>query len=212
MKNRTQVIEKELKFTAEEFRRLFKKEGYSQIEKRGIPYTDESVKVAEKILNENPAMVTEFNQMQRKADFLIKPSHYVLTTLQKFIKYGENQHYKIDDVVGVYLFNRLKNACIGFMAEVYAIIIMLENFDNAIILTNEEADLKEGVDFMLIDLASKTAFPVHVTAQSAGKNSLNEKEERVRGRNNNFDVPFYYSKKIEDDNSLKRYIKNFLTN
>lgn len=88
------------------------------------------------------------------------------------------------------------------MAEIYAIIMMLENFDNVIILTNEEADLKEGVDFILVDLESKIAFPMHVTAQTAGKNSLNEKERRVRGRNNNSDVPLYYSKEIEGNNSF----------
>ncbi len=40
MKNKTQVIEKELKVTAEEFRRLYKKEEHSQIGKRVIQYTD----------------------------------------------------------------------------------------------------------------------------------------------------------------------------
>ena len=84
----------------------------------------------------------------------------------------------------------------------YATVMMLENFDNVLILTNEEADLKEGVDFILVELESKIAFPVHVTAQTAGKDSLNEKEGRMEGRNNDSDVPLYYSKKTEDDNSF----------
>ncbi|WP_461199087.1 hypothetical protein [Enterococcus sp. N249-2] len=203
MKNRTQVIEKELKVTAEEFRRLYKEEGYAQIGKKGIMYTDASTKIAKKILAQNPAMLTMFNQMKRNEGYSLRPLRYHQTTHQKLMEYGKNQGYKMDDVVRVYLFNRIKNACIGFIAELYAIIMMLENFDNIVILINEKADLEEAVDLILVYLPDMIAFPVHVTAKSAGEGSLNEKEKRVLGRNSRFDVALYYNIKIDDDNSFR---------
>ncbi|WP_416135825.1 hypothetical protein ACM2W4_15445 [Enterococcus casseliflavus] len=203
MKNRTKVIEIELEVTAEEFRRLYKKGGHSHIGKKAILYTDASEKVAEKILAENPAMVTVFNQMKRKEGYSLRPLSYHQTTHQKLIEYGNNQGYKMDNVVSIYLFNRIKNTCISCIAEFYAIMMMLENFDNIVVLTNEKADLEKGVDFILVDLPNMIAFPVHVTTQSAGENSLNEKETRVRGRNNKSDVALYYNNKTDDDNSFR---------
>lgn len=203
MKHRTKVIEKELKVTAEEFRRLYKKEGHSHIGEKWITYNDAAKKVAKKILARNPAMVTMFNQMKREEGYSLSPVRCHQTTHQKLMEYGKNQGYKMDDVVRVYLFNRIKNACIGFVAELYAIIMMLEHFDNIVILVNEKADLEKGVDFVLVYLPDMIAFPVHVTAKSAGKVSLNEKEKRVLGRNKRFDVALYYNIKIDDDNSFR---------
>ncbi|WP_288362461.1 hypothetical protein [uncultured Enterococcus sp.] len=203
MKNRTKVIEKELKVTAEEFRHLYKNEEHSQIGKRVILYTDAATKVGDKILAQNPAMVALFNQMKYKEGYSLSPLRYHQATYQKFIEYGINQGYKMDDVVRVFLFNRIKDTCISCIAEMYAIIMMIENFDNIVILTNEKADLETGVDFILVYLPDMIAFPVHVTTQAAGKNSLNEKETRVSGRNNRHDVALYYNKKINDSHSFK---------
>ncbi|WP_270286771.1 hypothetical protein [Enterococcus casseliflavus] len=203
MKNKTKVIEKELKVTAEEFRHLYKKEEHSQIGGKWVTYNEASKKVGDKILAQNPAMVVLFDQMKYKEGYSLRPLCYHQATYQKFIKYGENQGYKMDDVVRGYLFNRIKDTCIGCIAEMYAIIMMIENFDNIVILTNEKADLETGVDFILVYLPHMIAFPVHVTTQAAGKDSLNEKETRVPGRNNRYDVALYYNKKINDNHSFK---------
>lgn len=209
---RNRVIEKKIQTTTEDFIALFSKNEYAQIKGRKYThYSKNDVTVSEEILKSNIAMVVEFNKLMQDGYYIPTQCHYVLSTLTTLLESAIEEGYQITEAIETYLFNRYKKSYMGFIAEEYAIRLFIENFKNILILTNEQGDLYEGVDFLIVDLETEMVYRVHITSIEDGKKKLDDKERRGRDRKFSVDVYLLYDPRNENETSfiLNKYPNNF---
>ena len=201
MKKEIQVVEKKLMMSAREFRDLFSRTDY-QVAKT-IAFIDNEKEVDD-FLNDSKAFITMFNELIDDYEILICETVFIEHVMDNLFQRAQETNFNMTPLIEKYLRWRAESAYKGFINELYASTLLLENLPNVIIIKSEAIDRKEGVDFIVNCLETEMVQRTHVTSSNS-RSRVTTKEQRGKERNNERDMIVTYNHKVEDAHS---FIKN----
>lgn len=199
MKNEIQVIEKEMKLSAKEIRTLFRKPEYKS-SKTWMFVNDEEEEIIDDFLGNCEPFVKVFNRLMDNHRTVITESLLVKHAEAMFERQAIISNFNLTAKRRKYLRWRVESAYKGFVTELYAITLLSEHVPDILISTNAEADLKEGVDFMVSFLGTNMTYPYHATSHE-GLERLIYKEKKVPGRYFGKDPNISYNSNENDGHS-----------
>lgn len=177
-----------------ELRNKYRSNTYGGMHTRDFEISKESKDKADMIFNSSGTMLSIYNRIVNDSDSIVSPYKIIRKIYREFIDIAE-KNYELNDEIDTAIYNRVKNAVKGFIAQDNAIPLFLEVSDDLLILTNESLDINGGVDFIVITLSTNMAYFIHVTTLGEGEESVKEKENKCSKRNFGTHCLLFYSSK-----------------
>ncbi|MCC5894070.1 MAG: hypothetical protein JJU16_01280 [Alkalibacterium sp.] len=203
MKNESQVTEKRLKLTAREIRNLLVLDDFKVTRRTAYVYGKDKEDTIT-LIKMAGSFVVMFNHLMKQHGPLITEQSYVDYVMNMFYRKSIEGGIAINEKMRNYLLWRTEGAYRGFVAELYAVTLMLESVPNILIIKNQAADIEKGEDFSVICLSTKSLQSVHVTS-IGGLDFMDEKEQRVKWRTFKGHVILTYNYQQNDRHS---FLKN----
>lgn len=204
--NKITFSQKKIGIRTIDMQKLFETKEYEQFEgiRKKKKYSEQSTEAGNCIINDSPPMVLLFDSMLKDSGTIISQADYVRNVYSMITENMKEIHKgKLTNDVKDYIFNRIKKAYMGFVAEYHALLMIVEKIEDVIILTNTRADLRAGIDFVLISLKNDKIYDVHVTSMKSGEEYLVKKEKRGRNRDFTRDVVLLYNPSSDDQRSYQ---------
>lgn len=203
MKNKIKFVEQSHSLTPRGIRTLFHDKGYGQAHERIIKITKESKDKANRIVDSYTPMIKLYRQIQKDAGTIVSFYKTIQSIHGDIIKHATKENIELNDEIDTAVYNRVKNAVIGFFVQDYGIYLFLEASEEIIILSNDDHDLYGGVDFIIIHIPSGMAYFVHVTTLKEGENSIVQKGLTSTERKFIGHCALFYVKDSEGDLNFK---------
>ena len=191
-KEKLEVIERNIDMTTEDIRERFTQKKYGQIVEMRETKDKDKKRIADRAY-ETTSMSSIFDYLLDKYK-VIFPQSYFVEFAKKQVREtcrlnGDDSVFDDPEMEAV-IHNRIKRAYMGFLVELYATLLIKENMEDYIIMSNRRVDIIKGIDFFLLSRKTGRIYNIHVTS-FRGKDRFIEKKKRRGEDRESFDQDKY---------------------